>query len=297
MKFAGFASLFFLLVTIVSCQKEHSNESPQQEEYASKISTESDAESQVVFNDVFDNVIGVDDVVGIGGVGVFAKSAVSVAGSSFRTDTTRCFTVTTTQPSTTNFPITITIDFGAGCLGRDGHYRSGKIITTYTNRLIFPGAKATTTFDNFYFDSIKVEGVHEISNIGTLTELKLKVVVENAKLTKPNGNYIEWNSRRTITRIEGNLTPLPLDDIFKIEGESSGKVKRGNVIAAWSTEIIEPLIKKFSCRWIIKGAIRITRPNLGNNSPWVAILDYGNGICDNKAVIIINGVAFEISLV
>ena len=284
------ALLLFISVLLFSCQKENNEDlDPQEQQFASQASSEADAESEIVFSDVFDNVIGVNDFVGIANVGVFGRYA--------RTDTVRCFTITTTHLSTTSpFPVRIVLDFGAGCLGRDGHYRSGKIITTYTNRLLIPDAKATTTFENFYFDSVHVEGVHEITNIGTLTELKLRVVVEGAKLTKPNGNYTEWTSRKTITRIEGNLTPLPGDDIFKIEGFANGKVKRGNILVAWNTEIVEPLIKKFNCRWIVKGKLRVARLNLSTNSPWIALIDYGNGICDNKAHLTINGVTVEISL-
>jgi hypothetical protein len=295
------AGIFLILsIVLISCQKENSDTGGgvTDEAFASQASTEADAESGIVFNDVFDNVIGVNDFVGIAYVGVFSGRAnTSGGGLSGRTDTIRCFTITTTHLSTTNpFPVTIVLDFGTGCVGRDGHLRSGKIITTYTNRLLIPGGKATTTFDNFYFDSIHVEGTHMIENIGTLTELKLKVVVEGARLTKPNGNYIEWSSRRTITRIEGNLTPLPFDDIFSIEGNSNGKVKRGNIIVAWNTEIVEPLIKKFLCRWIVKGRLRVVRLNLSNTSPWVAVLDFGNGNCDNKAFLTINGQTFEITL-
>lgn len=294
------AILFVFTLSILACQRENSGTAPQDEEFYSQTSTEADAESELVFSDVFDNVIGVNDFVGIAYVGIFGRTGNTSGGSGgtdWRSDTIRCFTVTTTHLSTTNsFPVTIVIDFGAGCVGRDGHNRSGKIITTYTNRLLVPGAKATTTFENFYIDSIHVEGTHEISNIGTITELKLQVVVENAKLTKPNGNYTEWNSRKTITRLEGNLTPLPLDDVFSIDGEAHGKVKRGNIIVAWNTEIVEPLIKKFSCRWIVKGRLRVARLNLSNTSPWIAILDYGNGNCDNRAVLTINGVSHEITL-
>ena len=296
-KLAGI--LFIVSIALFSCQKENSDTGGATDEaFASQASTESDAEAGIVFNDVFDNVIGVNDFVGIAYVGVFSgRQNTSGGGLSGRTDTIRCFTITTTHLSTTNpFPVTIVLDFGTGCVGRDGHLRSGKIITTYTNRLLIPGGKATTTFDNFYFDSIHVEGTHMIENIGTLTELKLKIVVEGAKLTKPNGNYIEWSSRRTITRIEGNLTPLPFDDVFSIEGNSNGKVKRGNIIVAWNTEIVEPLIKKFLCRWIVKGRLRVVRLNLSNTSPWVAILDFGNGNCDNKAFLTINGQTFEITL-
>jgi hypothetical protein len=58
----------------------------------------------------------------------------------------------------------------------------------------------------------------------------------------------------------------------------------------WSSVILDPLIKKFTCRWIVKGTKRITRNN------HLGILDYGNGDCDNQAVLTINGVAHTITL-
>ena len=71
--------------------------------------------------------------------------------------------------STRFFPVKVVIDFGTtGCRGLDGHYRKGKIITEYTNRLIVPGAFATTRFDGFYVDTIKVEGIHKITNTSYL---------------------------------------------------------------------------------------------------------------------------------
>ncbi|HEY5771115.1 MAG TPA: hypothetical protein VIS75_00755, partial [Chitinophagaceae bacterium] len=60
--------------------------------------------------------------------------------------------------------------------------------------------------------------------------------------------------------------------------------------------ITEPLIKKFTCRWLVKGIIRTARINLATNSPWVATINYGIGDCDNKAVVTINGVPHNITL-
>ncbi|MDP9230811.1 MAG: hypothetical protein M3O67_09100, partial [Bacteroidota bacterium] len=183
-----------------------------------------------------------------------------------------------------------------GCLGRDGHTRYGKIITTYTNRLIVPGASATTEFDGYKIDDISVQGKHVITNTGTTATRQFTVDVEG-KLSKPNGNYTEWVSHKTITQIDGLVSSLfPLDDIFKIEGSAYGKVKRENVIVAWRNEIIEPLIKRFNCRWIVKGKVRIARENLSTSSQWAGILDFGNGNCDDRATITINSVVHEISL-
>lgn len=304
------ATLVFFLFTLVisSCKKEQSDAggSAQDEEFASQASSEADAESEIIFNDVFDNVIGVNNDFGFAGVGVFGRANTGTEiGIVSRGDTTRCFTITYLHLNPPHvFPAKVILDFGAGCRGRDGHLRSGKIITTYTDRLINPGAKATTTFENFKFDEIKVEGTHEITNLSIPVSVnnpilvhKWKVAVEAAKLIKPNGNYTEWNSTKYISQVEGMLTPfIPLDDIYKIEGGANGKVKRDNIIVAWRAEITEPLVKKFNCRWIVKGKIKVIRITLNSSSPWVALLDYGNGDCNNKALVTINGVTHEITL-
>lgn len=296
------AFIIISLLVFGSCKKETSADTAQ-EEFASQASSEADAESDDIFNEVFDNVMGVNADVAFGGTGVFGRMNPGTSGTGETARVNACPDVTITHLSTTNlFPVRVVMDFGTGCIGRDGRTRSGKIITEYTNRLMVPGAKALTVFDNYTVDSIKVQGTHVITNQSdpittTCATHKWKVVVERAKLTKPNGNYIEWNSIRTITQDAGMCTIFnPLDDIYKIDGNANGKVKRGDLLIAWNSEITEPLIKKFSCRWIVKGIIRNARLNLTTNSPWVATINYGPGTCDNQAVVAINGVSHNITL-
>ncbi len=295
-----FIFLFFSALLFTSCKKEVSNNTTQEEEFASKSTSEADAESEVIFNDVFDNVMGADDEVGMAGVGVFgqANSSTGSSNTTARGDSLHCFVVTVTRLNPPSpFPVKIVVDFGTGCRGRDGRLRSGKIVTVYTNRLVVPGAKATTTFVNHKIDSVRVEGTHVVTNISTSNVHRFKNVVEGAKLTKPNGNYTEWNSVKYITQIEGLGTPyFPIDDVYKIEGSANGKVKRENLIFTWRSEIIEPLIKKFTCKWLVKGKIKIVRQNLSTTSPWIAVINFGHGDCDNKAIMTINGISHEITL-
>ncbi|HEV8273682.1 MAG TPA: hypothetical protein VGQ04_20360 [Chitinophagaceae bacterium] len=296
--------VFVSLIAFGSCKKETSADTTQ-EEFASQASSEADAESDDIFNEVFDNVLGVNTDVGFGNTGVFGQMSPGASGGTARLTACPDVTVTHLSGNLDPFPVKIVMDFGTGCTGRDGRTRSGKIITVYTKRLFEFGAIATTEFDNFTVDSIKVQGRHVITNqgepISTSPTLcirhRWKVEVRDAKLTKPNGNYVEWNSTKTITQLEGTCTPfIQLDDIYKIDGGGYGKVKRGDLLIAWNSEITDPLVKKFSCRWLVKGVIRIARLNLTTNSPWVATINYGNGDCDNKAVVTINGVAHNITL-
>lgn len=297
--------LIFTLLVLVSCGKEDSR-SDQQEMEISQVSSESDGEAELIFNSLFDDAMGVSDEVGMAGTGIFGINLpTGSTGGSVLTqrNPTACYTVTVTHPQGTPFPVHVVIDFGnTGCPGLDGHIRTGKIIVDYTARLIHPGAVATTTFDNFYIDSIKVTGTHRIENtsppITTIPPARqFTVDVINGKLLKPNGNYTEWNSHKVITQVEGLATStVHLDDVFKIEGHANGKVRRGTLLVAWQSTIVEPLIKRFNCRWIVKGRIRTVRGTNTASPLWVAILDFGQGTCDNQAVIIINGVPHNISL-
>lgn len=283
--------LFFSLILIVSCQKENSLDSAEEleQQEASVLSSEADAEAEIVFNEVFDETMGVNNEVGMEGV-----------GSLDRVNPSPCYTVTVTRLNPPDlFPVKVVIDFGpTPCRGLDGHFRRGKIITVYTGRLLNPGSIATTTFDGFYVDTIKVEGTHKIENTSSSnTTRQFTVDVTNAKLIKPSGNFVEWNNHKVITQLEGLATPfVPLDDVFKIEGSANGRVQRGRLIAAWESNIIEPLFKRFNCRWIVRGKIRTVRRNTNTNGPWVAVLDFGNGTCDNLAVVTINGVSRQITL-
>ena len=286
-------SFFFSLLMIASCQKENSQTSSEdeQEVTASQVSSEADAEAEVVFNSVFDDAIGVNDEVGIGGTGVFGRL-------------NACPEVTIVRLNPPDaFPVRVILDFGnVGCTGPDGHFRKGKVITTYTGRLLAPGATATTIFEGFYVDSVKVEGTHKITNSSPAIAIvppprQFTVDVIDGKLTKPSGNYVHWNSHKVINQIEGLATPnLPIDDIFKIDGNSRGQVKRGNLLVGWESNITESLYKRFNCRWISKGRIRTVRINTPSNTPWVAVLDFGAGTCDNKATLTINGRTIQITL-
>lgn len=289
---------------LFSCQKDQSGEnlSPQQENEATTLAVESEAESEGSFDEVFDNVMGVNAEVGLGGTGVFGGrlSGDALTGGRIEgTDSARCFTVTLEHlVAGATFPVRITTDFGAtGCKGRDGRTRYGKIITTYTGRLIEPGKSATTTFENYRVDSISVSGTHTITNTGTLTTRQYTVEVTNARLNRANGNYIQRSARRVITQIEGLVTPLiASDDVFRIEGSASGTAKRGNLALSWESSITEPLIKRFSCAWIVRGKVEVVRRGQNQNSPWTGLLDYGTGTCDNKATLTVNGQVRQIIL-
>jgi len=291
--------LVFSAITFVACKKDNSSSDATNVDDATYANntTESDAEADIVFDDVFDNVIGTSDEVGMSGVGVLSAGSTSstenVTIGQYGVDSAACFTITVTSVNPpARFPLKIVVDFGSGCTGRDGRTRKGKIITIYTKRLVEPGAKATTTFDGYYVNDVKVEGTHIVENLSIQDKRIFHTQVISAKLTKPNGNYTEWSNDKTIEQTDGLGTPFwPIDDVFTISGQANGTLHRGSEFMQWSHIISKPLVKKFSCRWIVKGEITIKK-----GSKPVAYLDYGSGDCDNKATITVNGVVREITL-
>ena len=290
----AFITLLTASALFTACQKTNNTEvAAKLELKQASISTEADAEATVLYDDVFDNVMGTNSEVGLGGsIGIYGRSAVKTSARFEGVDSTpRCFTTTITPLAPGAFPKTVTVNFGTGCTGKDGHMRRGKVITVFSGRMIEPGSKAATTFDGYYVDSVKVEGYHFIQNNSTSNNRIFTVRVENGKLTKPSGNYVAWNDTKTRTQTEGNGTPEYIkDDVYSIRGEANGTVKYNDKTLQWSSAIVEPIIRKFTCRWAVKGQIKITRNT--NTS----LFDYGNGSCDDQATLTINGQVHNITL-
>jgi hypothetical protein len=285
------ASIFF------ACQKTSDNPADNNTQDSLLLTSSANAQYQSdhVYNDVFDNVMGVNKEVGLGGgIGVFFKSSspegnpTSIIGG---IDSTFCFNLTIEPETIGAFPKTITVDFGSGCTGKDGHIRKGKIITVYTGPMVMPGNTATTTFEQFYYDDVLVEGTHVIKNISTDANFIFTATIENGKLTKSDGDNITVNRTRTWTQTNGSDTPLfPLDDVYNITGSATGTTHQGSNAILWTTEITTPLVRKFTCKWIVSGEVKITCTNV------TGTVDFGNGDCDNNAILTIGNKNYLIEL-
>lgn len=287
------------LLAFPACRKENSGSGQADQQEFALVAAQTNSENAAIFDDVFDNVLGVNTEVGIGGTGVFGmansgsewgQEPISGANGA---DSATCFTVTVNQLNPPDrFPLQIIIDFGSGCTDRFGRTRKGKIVTEYTGPLTIPGNSASTTFDGYSINDIQVYGNHIITNKSTQDTRAFEVAVSGAKISWPNGDFSEWNSKKTISQVEGLGTPLlASDDVFNISGGANGSVKKGDRFFQWGTEITEPLVKRFTCRWFEKGVVVFRKSNVG-----VAQLDFGTGACDNKATLTVNGQALEISL-
>lgn len=290
------AALLTAIFFFTACQKDiSSTANTSSDDTETQLAMEDDAQADMMYDDVFTTVMGTDDEVGIGnGIGIFGRtSGTTETGRVDGTDSAgnHCFTVTRVPAAPGIFPKTVTIDFGTGCTGPDGRTRRGKIVTVYTGQLIVPGSEATTTFENYYVDSIHVEGRHKIKNNSTSAVRIFTRTVINGKLTRPSGNYIKWDATHTLTQTAGLGTPVfPLDDEFDITGGATGEHYRNGTTHTWSRLILQPLHKKFTCNWITSGIVKIS---LDGNE---ARLNFGNGNCDDQAELVIGSHHYTITL-
>lgn len=184
------------------------------------------------------------------------------------------------SPNDSTYPKTVTIDYGAGCLCRDGKFRKGAIILHYTKPLRVSGAVLTITLRDYYVNRAHIEGKKIITNLSNAGVRTYSVVVVDGKVTWPNGRGFKYEKTKTVTQVHGSETITVRDDVFSIEGRSRTTYNSG-VVVVKNTE--SPLIKAVECNWISKGILKIT---INDRQ---LFLDYGNGTCDDKAVLTWNG--------
>lgn len=182
---------------------------------------------------------------------------------------------------------TITVDFGPeNCLCQDGRMRRGKVIFSFAGMYNQSGSVVTTTTNHYYVDDYGIDG----TRIATWSADHTYNITVNGSIYKPNnGGTITWNCNKTRTQTAGTNTPFNwLDNVYSITGSASGTTATG---VSFEITVDEALIVQLGCRWIKKGKLTITRVDKDD-----VIIDYGDGECDNKAMMTIGNRTKEITL-
>ena len=212
------------------------------------------------------------------------------AGTKSLTVTDSCPSVTIDHPMDAIWPKTITIDYGSGCTGFYDNTRSGKIIIVVTGPRKTTGSIRTITFDNYYFNGIKVEGTKTIETMGYNgnQNMVFHVKLTDGKLTLPNNAVIECSFDHQREWIAGFNTRNIWDDEVLITGTASGVTING---VAYTNSITTALHWTRACKFIVSGIIDIERE--GKDS---IVLDFGSGSCDAIATVTKGGETKEITL-
>ena len=197
-----------------------------------------------------------------------------------------CTTITVT-PNDTTYPKTVVLNYGDGCIYRDGKFRKGIITLFFTKPLRKPGAVLTITLTNFYVNRSHIEGTKVIMNTSEGGVHQYSVTVTDGQVTRPNGRGFKFEKTKTVTQIAGMDTKTIRDDVYSIVGRAKTSYNNGLTVVL-DTE--SPLIKAVSCNWIASGVLKI------KINDRVLYLDYGTGDCDNQATLKWNDHVINITL-
>lgn len=192
-----------------------------------------------------------------------------------------CPSITATLSN--SFPIAITIDWGAtGCTGaEDGIARSGKVIASLSGLMNVTNSVATFTFADFVNNGNKITGVHRITykGLNPVNNWPRYAVFTEAKIEFPDKKFISYRAEYIRLQSEGSATLAVADDVWRIEGSSSGTTRGGT---SWTASYPSAVVKKSSCQWFSSGSVLVTP--LGEVP---RTINFGDGTCDNKATLTI----------
>jgi hypothetical protein len=279
-------ALFFAIVMMSSCKKEGSTQAPEVDDQEAQTISSENAAAESEYDDVTE--IGMS-------VGADLETAAETNNGTIPTNRTTTdvevkldffvnlqykvgpCTKITVEPNDGSFPKTVTINYGDGCLCRDGKFRKGAVVLYFSAPIRRPGAELKITFRDFYVNRVHIEGVKTITNLSANGALKYSVQVADGKLTWPSGRGFTYNGLKVVTQIEGMDTRIIRDDVFSIEGRSKTEYANG-VVVVKNTETA--LIKPVACPFIVEGKLKI------KINAREFFIDFGTGECDNKALLI-----------
>lgn len=290
---AAIAMLLLMALSIGSCKKDDSAQTPVSDTEAQTISQE-DAAAEGEYDDVTEMGLAAGADLQSGAVD---NGRIATDGNTARiridlfvnlaVKLGPCVTITA-EPNDTTFPKTVTVNYGDGCVCRDGKLRKGKVILNFSAPIRKSGAVLTVTLQDYYVNKAHIEGVKTITNLSANGAVKYSVNIAGGKVAWPNGRGFTYEGTKTVTQIEGAATATCADDVYSTEVNTTIKYANGITVSK-STD--SPLIKPVSCQWITKGKLKITI------NKRVLYVDYGTtGDCDDSALLIWANGQVEITL-
>lgn len=193
--------------------------------------------------------------------------------------------------STAEMPMgVLTVDFGtSGCSDLKGNVRKGKLIFTYHGKRFIPGSTVVTTTDGYSINDVVLEGVRTLTNLQNSTSdaPRFNVVLANGKATFPDTRVA---TRESDITWQWNRAANPVDDNIQVENTSSASgMTRGG--REYEVVLLEDLIYKRNCGIAVSG---IKQFSFDNGK--VITIDYGDGSCDRRFVVTVDGTSRDITL-
>lgn len=190
-----------------------------------------------------------------------------------------CLTVTIhPNDSGTFWPRSWTLDYGTeNCGCYFGIERRGKIHVSLSDWWRNEGSFREITFEDYYFNDNKLEGVKTFLNTGLNDNGNITFTknVSDAQITYGDTATMSWNSEKYSELIEGGESFIFADDVWSVTGGGSGVNVDGK---DYSFTIESALIYHNKCYFPVSGAIKFVIDGEED-----LVINYGNGECDEIA--------------
>ncbi len=185
-----------------------------------------------------------------------------------------------------SFPKSITIYYDTinGC-SIDGRLFKGIIKADISKPYKTSGSVINVDYNKFYIDEYCITGNKVFTNLGTNGSGKLQFKIEVKPSTIVyNSGTISYSADKTITWEAGSETESNItDDVFLVDVNS---VEGTNVNNKHYTANTSTTIRiEMNCKHKIVSGILLIKPDDAKQ----ITLNYGNGTCDNKAVLSMEG--------
>ena len=212
-----------------------------------------------------------------------------------RDDRLDCATVTK-DPSNTKEAGKITLTFKSDCKDEDGDTRSGKIIITWSGgRWFVPSSVHTITLEQYSVNGVSISGTRTVTNVSNATSPLTWNIVGSHKSTWSDGTTASREVKRTRQWVRSSVSPKEDKWIISQTDPSvaaaSGTNRNGK---SYSVKITTPLQYFASC------GRRVHIPVIGvkvvTTDSKEYTVDYGDGTCDNRVTVTINGVSKTITV-
>jgi len=195
-----------------------------------------------------------------------------------------CVTITISSENEVTF---VTMDFGLGCELNNGNIVSGMIHLTY-GPVQNGTVNITYNFEDFTFNNHGIEGggtiFRERYNASGNPQSTFH---KNIVITLTNGVTVDIDGTRVREWVEGVGSGTWMDNVFMVTGNWSHEASTGFSRTAIVTNALR---REAICPFFVSGTMDVTR------NDHAGILDFGDGTCDNIAVLTVNGVEYIIIL-
>lgn len=274
MKILLITALLISLFTFYSCEK---TEETTDENQVLIDSGESDLIEDVLWNTIDSDI----DYAGI-----------VLESNGYKSLKDTCPLIIVEHPDSIFFPRTIIIDYGDSyCETFHGAMKKGKIVIEITAPIQHAGSIRSASFEDFYIDEHKIEGIKTLVNKGfnDAGNLNFDATLIGGKIIFPDARVATRESNHNREWTKGIENPeYWWDNEWLLRGSATGSHRDGKT---YVNTITEPILIKAMCHFAVSGTMELLIQN-----QFLLVLDFGDGECDRIATLTFGDLIWEIEL-